>query len=76
MPIYDYRCEDCRKECEIVVLDASAPLCPSCGSAKLTKLLSVTAAPGRSQTFIKNARKVAAAQGHFSHYKRSERPRT
>jgi len=76
MPIHDYKCRDCGAQFEVIVLGTDVPVCATCGSAKLTQLLSALAPAGKSATFIKNARKVAARQGLFSHYKRSERPRS
>lgn len=42
MPIYEYRCQSCGKQVEILVRSRKdAPLaCPSCGSDQLDKLLS------------------------------------
>ena len=45
MPIYDYRCRDCKKTFETLVRASSTPSCPECGSANLEKLLSVPAPP-------------------------------
>ncbi len=47
MPLYEYICRDCDSQAEILVQGAQQPECPKCGSGKLTKLLSVVAAPGR-----------------------------
>jgi putative FmdB family regulatory protein len=47
MPLYEYQCRDCQAEMELLVHGSSEPACPSCGGKKLTKLLSVVAAPGR-----------------------------
>jgi putative FmdB family regulatory protein len=47
MPLYEYVCQDCESQAELLVQGSQQPLCPKCGSAKLTKLLSVVAAPGR-----------------------------
>lgn len=41
MPIYEYVCDDCENESEILVLGSSTPECPDCGSAELTKKLSL-----------------------------------
>ena len=43
MPIYEYRCTDCRKKFEVLVLRAeeeSALRCRHCGSAKMKRLIS------------------------------------
>ena len=48
MPLYEYLCQDCQSQAELLVTASSQPACPQCGSAKLTKLLSIVAAPGRT----------------------------
>lgn len=43
MPIYEYRCADCKKKFEVLVLRAeaeSAPHCRHCGSDKIRRLIS------------------------------------
>jgi len=42
MPIYEYRCTACRHELEAIQKFSDAPLvvCPQCGQATLTKLVS------------------------------------
>lgn len=53
MPLYEYLCRVCDQEVEILVRGTETPECPDCGGAKLTKLLSVTAAPsagGQAET--------------------------
>ena len=48
MPIYEYRCLDCRKRSSILLLSrstASPPVCPHCQSAHLERLMSRFAAP-------------------------------
>ena len=41
MPIFEYRCEGCRHEFEMLVLKGSVPACPKCQSESLERLLSV-----------------------------------
>ncbi|KPJ63370.1 MAG: hypothetical protein AMS15_00650 [Planctomycetes bacterium DG_23] len=44
MPIYEYKCEDCGKVSEVFQKKVNAqekPACPSCGSKRLAKLISV-----------------------------------
>ena len=45
MPIYEYRCEHCGHELEVLQKIADAPLidCPACGTAALKKKLSAPA---------------------------------
>ena len=44
MPIYEYICDDCGHEFEVLIRGAEQPVCPSCGQSRLTKQLSVPAA--------------------------------
>lgn len=44
MPIFEYRCKKCEKEFEALVLGRERPLCPSCRSGSLEKLLSTFSA--------------------------------
>lgn len=75
MPIFDFECNACGNTFELLVLGSAAPVC-SCGATDLRKLISPIAPEAKSKTFVKNARKVAAREGHFSHYSRSERARS
>ena len=45
MPIYEYTCDDCGNEFELLIRGQEKPECPSCNSGKLSRSLSVTAAP-------------------------------
>lgn len=46
MPIYEYRCADCRKRNTILVLSASTPVvCKHCNGERLERLMSRFAAP-------------------------------
>lgn len=48
MPIYEYRCQKCGKESEILVRNsAEKPPCPHCGSKRLDKQFSIFAASGK-----------------------------
>ena len=44
MPIYEYRCQECRRRVEVLVKSISAaattPSCPRCGSDQLHRLVS------------------------------------
>ena len=50
MPIYEFSCEKCRKDSEILVRssDWEGTKCPHCGSTKLSKKFSVFASAGNS----------------------------
>ena len=43
MPIYEYACEDCGNEFELLVRSDTVPTCPICESTSLEKQLSVFA---------------------------------
>ncbi|MBP2296692.1 FmdB family zinc ribbon protein [Azospirillum rugosum] len=75
MPLFSYRCTACNHEFEALVRGAEAPVCASCGSGELDKLVSRIAPEGRSGQFLKNARTVASREGHFSNYSKAERPK-
>ncbi len=45
MPIYEYICGDCNHPFEALVRSDEQPECPECGSGRLNKQLSVSAAP-------------------------------
>ena len=40
MPIFEYVCNACHKEFEEIVLGGEQPVCPACGAADTTKLMS------------------------------------
>lgn len=44
MPLYEFVCQQCHREQELLVRGEEQPQCQSCGSGRLTKLLSVPAA--------------------------------
>ncbi len=44
MPIYEYNCEACESQVELLIRGGETPVCPECGSKRLEKLLSVPAA--------------------------------
>ncbi len=44
MPIYEYECDGCRDEFELLIRGDETPKCPDCGGTKLQRLLSTPAA--------------------------------
>jgi putative FmdB family regulatory protein len=75
MPFYSYRCDACQTLFETLVRGSDTPVCPSCGSGALTRQMSGTVAAGKSASLVQGARQMAAREGHFSNYSRSERPK-
>ena len=46
MPIYEYRCNSCRKKVALLILNRSTrPICSHCNSSDLTRLFSRFSAP-------------------------------
>jgi len=43
MPLYEFHCEDCSHEAELLVSRSERPHCPACGSSRMEKLMSVAA---------------------------------
>lgn len=74
MPLYDFRCNTCNNTMEILARHDSTPACPECGDA-MEKLVSAPQAPGKSAGIIASARAQASREGHFSNYKKSEKPK-
>jgi putative FmdB family regulatory protein len=52
MPIYEFHCEKCEKDSEILVRSShwEGSRCPHCGSTKLSKKLSVFASSGGGES--------------------------
>jgi putative FmdB family regulatory protein len=44
MPIYEYACKDCGHEFEELVRGLEQPTCPSCGTGRIERQMSVPAA--------------------------------
>jgi putative FmdB family regulatory protein len=65
MPIYEYICRDCQHEFEVLVRGTNSEelVCPECGCYKLTKKLSVPAAPAIAGSAPACAIKEAGACG-------------
>lgn len=67
MPLFDFDCRSCGHRFEALVRQQDpAPVCPSCGSADLERLLSLfaTSTPESRQAAATKARKKAAAEAH------------
>lgn len=57
MPIYEFHCEKCEQDSEILVRSSrwKGTKCPHCGSAKLSEMLSVFASSGGGQSSAKRS---------------------
>jgi putative FmdB family regulatory protein len=58
VPVYEYICKSCKHEFEALVRGGSAPLCPSCQSSELEKLMSLPSVRSDST----HARALSAAR--------------
>ena len=66
MPLYEFQCKGCGHEFEDLVLGSAQPVCPSCNSRQLERLLSVfavSAGRGRSHAGRGCVRKLRRPQG-------------
>ena len=45
MPLYEYACQECEEEFEVLVQGDERIACPKCASTKLNRLLSLPGAP-------------------------------
>jgi putative FmdB family regulatory protein len=59
MPIYEYRCQACRQQFEVLVRPGTQPACPACESQQLERLISLPAIKSEST----HAQAMAAARG-------------
>lgn len=51
MPIFEFKCADCGKKYEELVMGSSAVNCPECRSEKVEKLLSTFASSSSGGSF-------------------------
>lgn len=65
MPLFEYRCDDCATECELLVRSSTVPVCPSCGSTSLQKQLSMFAVSSEGTT-LRSRQKLGAQQRQTS----------
>jgi len=64
MPLYEYTCDSCRREFELLVRGEERPACPECGGTRLEKLLSVPVAHvGGSKSALPIASEAPRAGG-------------
>lgn len=40
MPIYEYKCDTCNKNFELLVFGSDQPACPTCGTTEIKRLMS------------------------------------
>lgn len=47
MPLYEYACQQCGQQSELLISASTQPTCPQCGGTHLNRLLSIVASPSR-----------------------------
>jgi len=52
MPIYEYKCEECKRDFEILVYGDKTVECPQCGSTKIKKKFSVFGMSGVEKSTV------------------------
>lgn len=75
MPLFDFHCQACQAEFELLVRGQAVPTCPRCGSTQLEKAVSRISPAGKIEAIRISNRKAADAQGLFNNYTPSERAR-
>lgn len=73
MPLYGYHCQDCNTDSELLHGASDTPVCPKCGSPKLTRLMSRIAPEAKLKAAAKIWRKQAEREGDLSNFSKSER---
>jgi putative FmdB family regulatory protein len=74
MPIYDYRCRQCKERFELLVLGSTVPACPACQSQDLEQLISGFAVSSESsrQANLQAARRKYASSSNYRDQKAAE----
>lgn len=73
MPMYEYRCNACQAEFEMLVRSSTVPACPQCRATDLARIVSRLAPAGTIEAIRMANRRMADRQGHFSNLSPSER---
>ncbi len=68
MPLYDFHCDACDKQFELLVRSADVAACPSCGTSAIRRLISPIAPAGRAKETASAMRAAAARGGHLSNF--------
>jgi putative FmdB family regulatory protein len=65
MPIYEYRCQTCKREFEYLVMGSAKPECPHCDSKKVCRLMSTCGflSKGSGGETVKTAASTSACSG-------------
>jgi putative FmdB family regulatory protein len=72
MPLYDYVCQSCHAEFELLIRSADVPTCPTCGGVDLQKQVAKIASEIKYPAIAKSWRRAAAAEGDLSNFSQRE----
>ena len=61
MPLFEYRCQACHEQFELLIRGTAVPACPTCGSTAVEKILSVFAVSSEG-TQLRNRETLGARQ--------------
>ena len=61
MPIYEYNCQHCKIDFELLLRGNQKPECPECHQHEVTKILSVASAPKSSGSLPVRGAETCAA---------------
>jgi len=61
MPIFEYRCNACDSQFELLIRGSAVPTCPSCGATSLERLISLFAVSSEG-TNLRNRETLGARQ--------------
>jgi putative FmdB family regulatory protein len=73
MPLYNYTCEGCAAEFELLVRASDIPKCPSCGSERLQQQVARISTEIKYPAIAKSWRQAAARSGDLSNFSKEER---
>ncbi|KHK93129.1 FmdB family zinc ribbon protein [Novosphingobium malaysiense] len=68
MPLYEFHCPDCIADFELLMRSGDAPVCPTCGSTAVNRLISRVSPPGKAKGIAAAARTQAKREGHLSNF--------
>jgi putative FmdB family regulatory protein len=68
VPLYDFHCSKCTTDFELLVRNSDEPVCPTCGTRQINRLISRLAPAGRAKDVAGAMRAKARREGHTSNF--------
>lgn len=50
MPLYEYRCDECSQESELLIRSSQKPCCPKCNSGRMQRVLSTVSTGSKASS--------------------------